>query len=106
MTAQNIMDRRSVLQKLVDVAQGITVLVRTPAIKKSATQQSTAVTEAEALAGKSMASKIGLNNNGFLASNDDGGTYQDAVEKQFAVDDAVVCAIILFRLILQLFNFA
>ena len=100
LSTRNVQDRRSLLLKLVDVANGIPLLVRTPAIKRSATQQTTAVTEAEAVAGTSSASKIGHHNDCFLASTDDFGTYDNvATDKQFVSSDATVCQLFLLAIL-------
>lgn len=94
LSTRNVQDRRSLIAKLVDVAAGIPVLVRTPAIKRSATQQTTAVTESEADDGSSMASKVGHHNDCFLASSDDFGTYVSAVaDKQFVASDTTYTSI-------------
>ena len=67
-----------------------TVLVRTPAIKKSACQTASALTENEAIVRSSTSSRVGHHNECLLASADDQGTYVDvAADKAYVAADTL-----------------
>ena len=67
-----------------------TVLVRTPAIKKSACQTTNALTESDSVSRSSTSSRVGHHNDCLLASVDDFGTYVDvAADKAYVAADTL-----------------
>ncbi len=85
-SAQDWVNRRSVITALLGaIPPTRSLLVRTPAIKRSIVSSSTAVTQTEAQASpRGMAARIGFHNDCFLADPTDYGTYANvAVDYPF-----------------------